>query len=202
MKSMLSIGRQELAVFAGSFFNGAGYPNPDDSGPVGPWGPVIRKALQNTVVQAGGSNVALHILAQKYPAIWDLWGNPVARVALNPQPLPPRIVFAASLAQEVIERAQTIQDISEALLPRESTGAVAGYVSRFTDDLCPDPPKIKIPKGPWPPDPDPDPRWSAAELTVIGLAIQQAAGTFNDADVQQAVADAGNKILETAFERM
>jgi hypothetical protein len=203
MKSTLSIGRRELALFAGSFLNGVGYPNPDDSGPVGPWGPVIHKALRNAVLQAGAGNVALHILAKKYPGLWDLWGGPVSRVALNPQPLPPRIVFAASLAQEVIDRALLIQDMAGALLPGKSQGAVGGYISRFTDDLCPDPPKIKIPKGPWPdPDPDPDPSWGASELMVIGLAVQQAAASFADEDVQKSVSEAGDKIMETAVSRI
>jgi hypothetical protein len=201
MKSTLSIGPKELAVFAGSFLNGAGYPAPDDDEPVGPWGPVIHKALRNTVLQAGTSNMALHILAQKYPAIWDLWGGPLVQVALNPQPLPPQIVFAASLAQEVIERALLIQDLAEAFNPGQLHSVVPKYITRFSDELCPEPPKIKIPKGPWP-DPEPDERWGASELMVIGLAVQQAAVSFADGEVQKSFNEASNKIMETAVSRL
>jgi hypothetical protein len=107
------------------------------------------------------------------------------------------------LAQEVIERALLIQDIAAVLQPREAVIAVGGYIKNFSDSICPDPPKIKIPKkGPWPPEPDPDPSWKAAELMIVGIAVQDAAVYFADADVQKSVQQAAATIMETAVERM
>jgi hypothetical protein len=96
----------------------------------------------------------LEIIGRRLPAIYDVIPHgPLARldrVALNPQPLPPRELGAA-LASEFIRAAWLA----------ERLGGDAGRAFDDLDDWCPTVPKrIKLPPW-WPPlpDPDPDPDW-------------------------------------------
>ena len=80
----------------------SGLPDPDNPQPPGPWDPVIRKALVRLKDRLGPS-----------PDPWRVFGpwpesgragpspDPWQLVALNPQPLPPRMLFAVTLAEEV-----------------------------------------------------------------------------------------------------
>ncbi len=83
---------------------------------------------------------------------------------------------------------------------------VSGYLSKFVDDICPDPPTIKIPKKrwpfPWPPEPEPDPRWTGLELAVIGTIFQNEARLAGNEGIQSALNEAGEKLLETGLSRM
>ena len=68
---------------------------------------------------------------------------------------------------------------------------------QFTDGICPDPPKIKIPKGwPWP---EPDPRWSAIELAAGAEIFINVSAQSILKNVYQAAAA---KIIETASGRI
>src|SRR5262245_9213379 len=96
----------------------SGIPNPDDSNPPGPWGPVIRRASERARFVLG-----------PFPQPWHH--------AFGPVPDPWHVTFAQALAQEVIDRAMGMQEVANAL-PQAGTNQgiiiVGGFVSRFIDD--------------------------------------------------------------------
>ncbi|RPE08080.1 hypothetical protein EGT74_13495 [Chitinophaga lutea] len=200
--------REQAVQLTSQALQAAYRPHPDDPAlPSGPWAPIIRSALKQSVFYTG-AGAALRAIAQRYPQVWDLWGNPLSLVALNPQPLPPGdIAFAFALAQEVIDRALLIHDLSVALRPEESgkaATAAAGLVQDFTDDLCPVPPKIVIPrkKGPFPVPPDAAAGWAALEMMAVGISFVQAAEGMAVPALQEALHAAGNQILDVGLSRL
>ena len=72
-------------------------PNPEDPnpGPPWPWRNIINKAIERVLISSQANS-------------WT-------EAALNPQPLPSKIKFAAALAQEAIDRAFTMQEIADGL---------------------------------------------------------------------------------------
>src|ERR1700741_829902 len=118
-----------------------GYPNPE--GPEetpGPLDPYLRKALERSVVGSGAGTNLWRVIAEKHPEIWDvIGGDPSSRVALNPQPLPPRSAFLAAVIQEFTERMTDVGELAD-LIPRPGGERgiiiVGGHVARFVDDIC------------------------------------------------------------------
>jgi hypothetical protein len=174
-----------------------GRPSDDDPRPPGPADPVIFKALGRTLWVLG------------YPVPWraqTAFGprpEPWVQVALNPQPLPPRTLFFAAIAQEVIERASLIQETADALTSqgeRQGIIIVGGYVSRFADDfeLCP--------RIPWP-FPGPRPHWfpeapDGGDLIVTGVQFARAASETFDGQLRQTFADAGAKLVHAGVTKL
>jgi hypothetical protein len=179
-----SISQHAFVSLIGQLINGR--PSDDDPRPPGHWGPVIRGALQKT----------LWVLGPPQPQPW-------VQVALNPQPLPPRTLFFAAIAQEVIERASLIQETADALTSqgeRQGIIIVGGYVSRFADDfeLCP--------RIPWP-FPGPRPHWfpeapDGGDLIVTGVQFQRAASETFDGQLGQTFADAGAKLVQAGVAKL
>lgn len=124
-----------LAIVRGVARGSAERPTDDDSHPPGPFGPVIREAVKHW----------LRLLASTHPELYDLpqFGGPifhdrVSRVALNPQPLPPRYLLMLSLAQAVVSRAELMQDLASAMTnDAEKRGIiiVSGYVASFVREV-------------------------------------------------------------------
>jgi hypothetical protein len=185
-----------------------GYPNPEDPQPPGPWDPIIRGALMRAV--RFGAVAGPHpdpwsiaqIAARRHPELWDLLGGPLSRVALNPQPLPPRFAFAAALADELIERAAFAQEIAAWLpQPGEQRGiiVVGGRLSQYVDELCGNGFKIKFPK------PVPPPWWQealhGADLVAMGVRFEGAAEAVNG-DLGQMLSQAGAKLIEAGLSRL
>ncbi|MCY7346196.1 MAG: hypothetical protein LH614_08220 [Pyrinomonadaceae bacterium] len=126
----------------------------------------------------------------------------LAAAELNPQPLPPRAAFLAAFAQEVIDRAALMQEIADAMNQTgEERGIiiVSGYLSRFVDDLCPKPIKIKIPPKPKS---DTDDRLSGLELIITGAVFEQKAALAANQDLRRELRNAGAKLMETGIARM
>src|SRR5262245_38683156 len=74
----------------------SGLPNPDDSNPPGPWGPVIRRAAERVRSVLG-----------PFPQPWHHIFGPV--------PDPWRVAFGQALVREVIDRAMLMQEVADAL---------------------------------------------------------------------------------------
>lgn len=223
-----NIPRQTLVSFVRDLFGG--YPNPDDPQPPGPWDPVIRVAIRKAVnaMEPLGSgkhltglypfddyyyenppkpnwSLLLRIIADRHPAIWDIiGGGPLSMVALNPQPLPPGILFAASVAGEVIKDAVARQELADIFRPNgEEAGIiiVGGRVGHFVDDWCGTMWKLR-----WP-FPGPRPNWfkeklTGTDLVVMGVQFENAAGQVFNTALSQAFRDAGAKFIETGLSRM
>ena len=183
-----------------------GFPNPDGpEDPPGPLDPYIRKALERSVLGAGVGTNLWRVIAEKHPEIWDvIGGDPLAGVALNPQPLPPRSAFLAAVILEFSERMTNLCELAD-LLPRpggeRGNIIVATHVARFVDDICGNGLKVKWPL-PWPP-----PAWfstslSGADLIVMGTQFQQCSVIAMDRDLGRTFADAAHALLEAGAARL
>jgi hypothetical protein len=190
-----SISQQALVSLIGQLIFGR--PSDDDPRPPGHWGPVIHVALEKTLWVLG------------YPVPWRAQTafrpshEPWVQVALNPQPLPPRTLFFAAIAEQVIERASLIQETADALTSqgeRQGIIIVGGYVSRFADDWCGTVP-IR-----WP-FPGPRPHWfpeapDGTDLIVTGVQFQRAASETFDGQLRQTFADAGAKLTQAGLAKL
>jgi hypothetical protein len=144
-----------------------------------------------------------NIITRRHPELWDLFGgNPLTRVGLNPQPLPPRILFAAALADELAGRATAALELSD-WLPRQGEARgiiiVGGRVRQFIDDICGNDIKFRFPK------PGPRPWWwqeelRGADLVAMGVRFEAAAAA-NDA-LGTTFADAAGKLVQTGLKGM
>lgn len=183
-----------------------GYAHPDGpEDPPGPLDPYIRRALERSVLGAGVGTNLWRVIAEKHPEIWDvIGGDPLAAVALNPQPLPPRSSFLAAVILEFSERMTDVCELAD-LIPRpggeRGNLIVAAHVAKFVDDICGNGLKIKWPL-PWPP-----PSWfstslSGADLIVMGTQFQQCSVIAMDRDLGRTFADAAHALLEAGAARL
>jgi hypothetical protein len=143
------------------------------------------------------------VIARRHPELWDLFGgNPLSRVGLNPQPLPPKMVFAAALADELIGRAGAAQELADWLPSQgEERGIiiVGGRVQQFIDDICGNDIKFRFPR------PGPRPWWwreelEGADLVAMGVRFEVAAGA-NDV-LGATFSQAGEKLIQAGLGRM
>jgi hypothetical protein len=171
----------------------------------GPLDPYLRRALERSVVGGGMGTELWRVIAQKHPEIWNvIGGDPTARVALNPQPLPPRSSFLAAVVLEFTERMTDVAQIAD-LIPRpggDRGNLIAmGHVAKFIDDVCGIGMRIRWPY-PWP-----APHWfgdslTGADLIVMGTQFQQAAVIAMDREIGRAFADAAHALLEAGAARL
>lgn len=221
-----------LALVANSTGASVGREDDDHPLPPGPWDPVIRAALERTylgiqvdsTVQDGTSadpwpierlalssglhhRILLATILARHPEIYDAvhgGHNPGSKVALNPQPLPPRVHFMVSVAQIVIARAELLSELAGAMaLPGERQGIIiiGGYVNKFCAGWCGSEFRVR-----WP-FPPPHPRWfseelSAFDLVVLAAEFQQGAKEAFNSDLRQSLAEAAAKLAEAGVSRM
>ena len=183
-----------------------GYPSPD--GPEdtpGPLDPYIRRAIERSVVGGVAGTNLWRVIAEKHPEIWDvIGGDPTSKVALNPQPLPPKSGFLAAVVQEFTERMTTVSELAD-LIPRPGGERgiiiVGGHVAKFVDDICGNGLRIKWPM-PWPSPPWFTDSLSGADLIVMGTQFQLAAGLAMDRELGRTFADAAHALLEAGSARL
>jgi hypothetical protein len=143
----------------------------------------------------------------RHPEIYDAIGgghNPMDEVALNPQPLPPRVAFMVSAAQVVTARAELLQELADATAregERRGIIIVGGYVSRFCDDWCGNGFRLK-----WP-FPGPRPSWFASEphgidLVVLATQFEQSAKDTFSPELRRNLADASARLVEAGLSKM
>lgn len=221
----LHISQGQLLAFVRTMMGGSGGREDDEHPlPPGPWDPIIRVALKGgpvfgptpvpwrSIESVLGPvpdpwKVIFTNIAAKHPEIWDVFGGGPgfgAKVALNPQPLPPRFAFLVSLAQTVISRAELIQEIADATQREgEQQGIiiVSGYVARLINVICGNDFRFRWPF-PWP-----RPNWFAEEvngmdLVVMATQFEQAANETFNRELRQNLADAGAKLVEAGMSKM
>ena len=167
-------------------------PDPDSPNPPGPWDPYIRKAL-----------IRLGLIFGPVPDPWvPVFGpgpQPWNRVALNPQPLPPKAALAAFIAQEVIDRALLVQEVANALGGAQGNIA-GGMISRFIDDCGNDRLWRKRPFPP--PKGDDDNRLAPIELVMMGALFAQEAVAIADEQLRQEFRTAGARLTEMGLARL
>jgi hypothetical protein len=183
-----------------------GYPSPESpEETLGPLDPYMRRALERSVIGGGMGTELWRVIAKKHPEIWDvIGGDPAARVSLNPQPLPPRSAFLASVVLEFTERMTDVAEVAD-LIPRpggeRGNLIVVGHAAKFVDDICANGMRVRWPY-PWP-----APLWfsdslSGADLIVMGTQFQQAAVIAMDRELGRTFADAAHALLEAGAARL
>lgn len=193
MNDTIAIPRTALVSILNSFIGG--YPNPEGNPqPPSPWDPLIRKAFNQIRWQLGPRP--------------EPWGTSVAnllnQVALNPQPLPPRVAYTTVLAQEMVNSIANLQDIAE-MLPEDAQARVGEIANRrlqlFFDDYCGTPPR----KSPFP---VPHPRdgvvegFNPLELVIIGTQFEAAATTLSNGGLQEVLSGLGTKLVEQGISQL
>ncbi|ACK49666.1 hypothetical protein Msil_0695 [Methylocella silvestris BL2] len=171
------------------------FPNTDESHLPGAWGPIIRKALQSTAAAFS----AVHAPRLGAGPLPDPWTT----IALNPQPLPPRVAFVCAVVREVADRALLIFDVANAQRGGGDQGIiiVSGYVSRFVDDYCGDDFRFK-----WP-FPGPRPEWlservTSVDLVMAGLNFEHESALAPTDDLQEIFEQAGSILKRAGADRM
>ena len=188
--------------------SGAGQPDPDNPMPPGPWDPVIRQAAEKLF---GPDPIPWHV--DKYgpfPEPWRAFGRieDVVRgrfnkVALNPQPLPPRWAFSLEFARAAMERLVLIQETAEAVRSDGSDRGiivVGGKVSELVDFVCGNSFRRPIPI-PGPRGGVEDMRASGDELVMIGLEFLRGAKEIASADLANEFRNAGKRLVEEGVSR-
>ncbi|MDD5578058.1 MAG: hypothetical protein PHY16_02105 [Methylobacter sp.] len=206
----LPVNREKLLAFVRAIIGGRGREDDEHPLPSGPWDPLIRAALERTYVfgpRPEPWKFAFASILARHPEAGEIIGGGPGfgeEVALNPQPLPPRYAFLAAVAQTVISRAGLLQDIADATARNgEQQGIiiVGGHISKFVDDWCPTPPRLK-----WP-FPGPRPHWFTHEFDGIDLLVmatqfeQAAQQTFSPA-LRQDLANAGAKFVDAGLSKL
>ncbi len=136
------------------------------------------------------------------------WLEALSRVALNPQPIPPGRLFVSIVAGAVIERAESVSDLSSLLGEQERglTTRLGSELMEFVDD-CGTMTRWQMIQNllAWlrhhtPPPPQPDPWWqeklSETEIIFVGGRIASAAQTFANQTIRSTLQNAGNRLVE------
>jgi hypothetical protein len=188
----IQINQHELLVFVRGLLGGdRGRPDDEHPLPPGPWDPVIRRALER-VIHFG-------------PDPWQAIGSSsiLDRVGFNPQPLSPRVAFAASIAQAMVDRAELIQEVADvARIQGAPQGIIiGGYINHFVDDFCGNDFRLKFPF------PGPRPGWFSEELdgidlVVMGAQFEQAAKQAYQPEMQRALGNAAEKLVQQGLSRV
>jgi hypothetical protein len=178
--------------------------------PPGPWGPVIRLALERINVFGPHPEPWRAVLVgrvARHPELLDGHGGGHSfgeEVALNPQPLPPRLAFFVSVAQVIMSRAELYQEITDAMRRESEQQGItiaSGYIARFSDDFCGAEFRLR-----WP-FPGPPPAWFAhkldgTDLVVIAAQFEQAAKETFSRDVRKSLVDASAKLTEAGLSKL
>jgi hypothetical protein len=208
--------RDKLLAFVRAFAgDGAGRPDDEHPLPPGPHDPVIRIALERISVfgpspepwrSARRLAFLLGLIGARHPEGIDAL-KPHSFEAfdeLNPQPLPPRRAFIASLGRTIVERAELMQDMSNAAGNEgEQRGIiiVGGYLAKIADDFCGTGFRLR-----WP-FPNPPPPWfnqafDGVDLVLLAAHLDQAAAqTFSPA-LKQGLSQASAKFAETGLSKI
>lgn len=194
MADPITISRKNFGQIVG---NRAGYyPNPDDAGdpnnpfgPYGPGGPVLRRLLE----------------------VQRLRG--LDRVALNPQPLPPKEILAAALAQSVTDHVAQLHALADMLAGDVAEDLRNGGL-RFLDEFgewCGTMTRRELiaalirrllgKRPPPPPEPEPwwDERLDAADLITIGVQMQAAFGQIADERLAGSLEQVGSTLMDNGL---
>ena len=140
--------------------------------------------------------------------LFDLVGGPRPEpwhaVMLNPQPLPPKALYALALADAHIYELLAL-DRAGALLGGEVTERALDRGMRIVaevEDLCP-PLWPRPPKGGWPPPPRPpweNEQMANPELFVLGTRFLAAADLIEQESLQAEVVRLGEKVLDQSLQ--
>jgi hypothetical protein len=211
--SALQISPEKLLAFVREM-TGVHWERPSDDQPLppGPWDPLVRAAVRHMDVfgprPEPWRDFVFSAIAHRHPELFDTprggGGNPLEKVGLNPQPLPPRVAFLASLAGTLVERAELLQEMAAGLSDEgEERGIiiVSGYLSRLIDEFCGTGFLLQFPF------PGPRPGWFPRELDgldllVMAAHVDQAARETYSRPLRENLSGASAKLLGAAASKM
>ncbi len=176
------------------------YQDRDAPLPPGPWNTAIREALHNFYL-FGPQPDPWKNLAEKYPAIWDLIGNPLSLLGLNPQPFPPKARIAFIVAKELTNRIQSTYEISVIMGNHKVAKYWLKWLQTVTNDICPDSKKLTIPKW-WPAPPSPSAYKVddfSLELLVIGCYFQYTSNHIQHEEIKSQMHSTGDKLIHVVL---
>jgi hypothetical protein len=193
-----------LAALVSQLTTGYAVPDGGNDTP-SPLDPYVRKALERSALMGSEGTNLWRVIAEKHPEIWSvIGGDPTSRLALNPQPLPPRSAFLASVVVVFSERMADVGELAD-LIPRpggeRGIVIVGGHVAKFVDDLCANGFRMRWPY-PWPAPPWFSDSLGGPDLIVMGTQFQQAAATALDRELGRTFADAAHALLEAGAARL
>ncbi|QAA80920.1 hypothetical protein EI546_03880 [Aequorivita sp. H23M31] len=210
--------------------NSGDTPNPEEPHKPGPWDPILRQICnryfgpspQPWRSESHLSDFLWNILAERIPALYDTiyWGR-LDWAALNPQPLPPKSIFAdrfnwASLnpqplppksavivefTEQVLDRIFLMQEIGDGL---NRTGQeqgiiiVSGKLDELVDELCPRPYKFPFPG----PKRDLENGLPGLDLLRAAKVIRNRAEICSNNQLKEELLHAGRKLMEVGIDRL
>jgi hypothetical protein len=162
----------------------------------------IERVVRLALGRVFGPSPDPWLTAQRY-ADFSVLPSPVERVALNPQPLPPRYQFLTALAQEVVNSAELMLEINAGASEGDERGiiVIGGNVEGFVDDTCGNGFRL-IWRGPGP-----RPTWfpeqlAGVDLLVIGLQFAQSAHNQFNAGMSEVMTRAAAKLARVGASRL
>lgn len=197
-------------------------PDPDDSGPIGPWGPWIKDALRQSPVpdpwrpDAGVAGAWWHDYHPGPPPYWRTALEMLANAAWQvddhngrwgrPRPN----WFLGALLRDLASlNPQPLPPVDPGVIFARSLSSVAmqragqaggeqggRMLRRFSDDWC-GTMRIPLPKKPGDPGEPRPPR--PQESLVLGAALVRAGGRSDDAALKSAAQEAGRRIFQHGF---
>lgn len=180
----------------------AGYPDPDNPRPPGPWDPVIRDSILKRVglAQAGPQPVPWRRQQEQVLSSlnWRL---------LNPQPLPPREAWGILAANAIVADIQEKTALTH-LFPEEfherAAESIQSNLEILIDYWCgTPPPRFPIPIPPFP-EPEPDPRELAVnplDLIMMGVMFDNLTQTVTES-LQDALSVTAVAFQNAGLERL
>lgn len=216
----LNISREKLVAMFSRLIGGtSANPNPDEPRKPGPWDPVIRKVANQVFgpdpvprrwfrgpepdpwhSEFNLTQLILSVVAERRPELYDFFHNRLNRVALNPQPLPPRWAFIAAFAEEAVDRILLMQEVADAINQAgEQRGIiiVGGKIASLVDEFCGNGIHIPVPR----PKHVDDNQLSGIELILAGAVIEQNAAVAHEG-LRRELSHAAAKLIETGIARM
>lgn len=198
MTEKFSISKTALGELINAFL-----PRDDDSGPWGPFGPVIRDRLLWILLNPQ----PLPPKTSPQPDPWHWFSGPVLQPWLlgtgpHPHPHPhPQPWRSVELVRFVIDKAVLQYQLAEVVVGTEqlkrSTETIGSMILRFVDEFC----GTKPPRLPWPP------KFSPKELhpldfLIVGTEFQRAADAIANEPLQEIFSAAADQLLETGLKRL
>lgn len=177
-------------------------PNPEDDEPKGPWGPVIRAAVDRVRIYLGPQPEPWRERISKAATRYYRDGSEPDRIIeLNPQPLPPRHAFAKAVAEVVIERAVLMQDIADGIHGDEQgIIIIGGYLERFISDYCGNEPR----QWKWP-QPGPHPNWFSpnrdkSDVLIAAAEFQISSANVTNKKLRSVLTQIAEKLFDAALQ--
>lgn len=165
-------------------------------------------AAADAFIPHGPPTIRLGSQVASFGAPWRMGASDMLElVALNPQPLPPRELYATAVTTALIDSVMGYAQLSATFGPAAAKDAERLAIEAIADfdDICPRWPRWphfpKFPK--WPPPPPPpydlEDEMGPSELLVVASNLLAASETLGTGAIAEALDRTGTRIMEQAL---